>query len=89
MDEKWDEKKIRSGNPPWEYKGYIYDPEYDFYDDNKKIIHDVIFPDGERRHLNALSPYLIWTKRDFMKWVDDGTPMDEQYLRMNQKGILI
>lgn len=60
-------------HPPWEYKGYKYVPQKDYEEDNVKIFHDVITPDGKRTHI-AWSPYSHPSSEDLKLWIDMGCP---------------
>lgn len=59
----------------FEYKGYIYKPWEDREEDNTKIFHDIITPDGEERGIDW-SPYSYMRKDDFQLWVDIGAPFE-------------
>lgn len=60
-----------------EYKGYRYEQETDYEDDNIKLWHTAITPTGERLSI-PFSPYMHPTAEDFAAWVDLGCPSRDQ-----------
>ena len=55
------------------YKGYVYELDFQVEDDNRKMLHFVILPNGETKYIDW-SPYKDITMEDFQLWVDLGMP---------------
>lgn len=66
-------EKYSAENPAYAYKGYKYFPSEELEDDNVKIWHDVLTPDGQKTEM-GWSPYSIPTEADFRLWIDLGCP---------------
>lgn len=58
---------------PAEYNGYRHQFEVDREDDNIKIFHSVITPEGKEVSMDW-SPYYMPTDEEFQMWVDLGCP---------------
>jgi len=57
-----------------QYKGYKYDDYVDREDDNIKIFHDCISPEGKTRVSMDYSPYFHMTQEAFELFIDCGRP---------------
>ena len=53
----------------YEYLGYQYVPLEVFEEDNVKVFHEVLTPDGDKICMDR-SPYAQVTADDFKTWVD-------------------
>lgn len=58
-----------------QHKGYIYQPWEDIEEDNIKIFHDVLTPEGKKISI-PLSPYCSPNQLHFEKWVELGCPTE-------------
>jgi len=57
----------------FKYKGYSYEYEDDYEEDNVKRFHTCVHPDGSR-HLMAFSPYARVSAEVFKAWIDMERP---------------
>lgn len=55
------------------YKGFKYDPWVEHEDDNMKIFHEIVTPDGARVYAD-FTPYSYMSEYDFQAWIDLDQP---------------
>lgn len=55
------------------YKGYGFDYDLDYEDDNCKTNHWLILPSGKREYID-FSPYFNCSQAAFEAWIDTGMP---------------
>lgn len=60
------------------YKGFIYQLEVDYEEDNMKRFHLVNHPDWKSYKMMPASPYMTMTKEIFERWIDMGRPTREE-----------
>jgi hypothetical protein len=58
----------------YEHAGYVYTPEDEIMEDNRKIHHLVFTVDGDYAGCVPLSPYSYCTRRTFEMWIDCERP---------------
>jgi hypothetical protein len=65
-----------------EYKGFSYQFEMDYEEDNMKIFHESVDQNG-KRILMDFSPYYQMTQHTFELWVESGMPNREHLMMLS------